>query len=413
MSDLFSSQENIPKENSCYLISLDSKNKIRIFYTHYQLNQDDNYEITRYSGQYRGKQIWGPVIIVERGKVTRNKLEQTVLQWNHLIKEKLDKGYKKVDKDPELYSEEELKEIVGDYSTNQEGLLKPMLAKSETQITNRKIFDKEWWASRKINGVRTLVYYKDGELHTASRGGATNYDFVLSHILEHPKLLEYFERHPDLILDSEAYKFGWTLNKISGICRTQKTAYDGDPLELYVYDIVDVNKTFEERLKIIQDFQDNLNLSFNPEREWEEDELKVQIVPHINISKWNNIKQLHDKWVSEGWEGLVIRDPKAKYKPGGRTQIMVKVKEYMDSEYEIIGLSEGLREEDMCFRMITEDGQEFNCKPVGDREQKQWYREHISELVGKMATVKYFEMSGKEGSSVPQQPIMVSIRDYE
>ena len=414
MPDLFAPQEIIPNENSCYLISLDSKNKIRIFYTHYEFNKDiDAYEISRYSGQYRGKQTWGPIITVERGKVTRNKLQQTVLQWNHLIKEKLDKGYKKIDVDPETLSEEELKEVVGDYSTNQDGLLKPMLAKSETQITNRKIFEKDWYASRKINGVRTLVYYRDGELHTASRGGATNYDFVLQHILRHSKLLDYFKEHPNLILDSEAFKFGWTLNKISGICRTQKTAYDGDPLELYVYDIVDVDKTFEQRLTIIDKFAEDLNLSFDPEKSWKKDDLKIQIVPHELISGEEYIKRLHDEYVSEGWEGLVLRDPEAKYKPGGRTQIMVKWKEYKDSEYEIVGLSEGLREEDMCFVMVTPEGQQFNCKPVGDREQKQWYCEHIDELIGKMATVKYFEMSGKEGSQIPQQPVMMAIRDYE
>ena len=414
MSDLFASQEIIPKEDSCYLISLDSKGKIRIFYTHYEWSDEDcAYKITRYSGQYGGKMTDGPVLLVERGKVKRTTLEQCVLEWNHLIKEKLDKGYKKVDVNPETLSEKELKEIVGDYSTNQDGLLKPMLAKSETQITNRKIFEKEWYASRKINGIRTLVYYKDGELHTASRGGATNYDFVLNHILTHPKLLAYFKEHPNLILDSEAFKFGWTLNKISGICRTQKTAYDGDPLELYVYDVVDVNKTFEERLNVIDKFAEDLNLSFEPERSWNEEDLKIQIVPHELISGEEYIKKLHDEYVAEGWEGLVLRDPEAKYKPGGRTQIMVKWKEYKDSEYEIIGLSEGLREEDMCFVMVTPEGQQFNCKPIGDREQKQWYREHIDELIGKMATVKYFEMSGKEGSLIPQQPVMISIRDYE
>ena len=113
MSDLFQPIVVPPREDSCYLISLDSKNKIRIFYTHYEFNKEkDAYEISRYSSQYRGKQTWGPIITVERGKVTRNKLEQTVLQWNHLIKEKLDKGYKKVDKNPDTMSEEELKEIV-------------------------------------------------------------------------------------------------------------------------------------------------------------------------------------------------------------------------------------------------------------------------------------------------------------
>ena len=414
MSDLFSSQ--IPDERTSYLISRDTKGKIRIAVISYELIKEENnryFIIHRISGQLGGKRTNQPDIIVDRGKATRNLWEQVDLQFNHLVKEKKDKGYREITKDPEEYMISELEGVLDEYSTNQDGLLKPMLAKSETQITNRKIFEKDWYASRKINGVRTLVYFKNGEIHTCSRGGATNYDFVLEHILKHPKLVEYFKKYPNLILDSEAFKFGWTLNKISGICRTQKTAYDGEPLELYVYDIVDVNKTFEERLNIIDKFAEDLNLSFNPERSWNDDDLKIQIVPHELISGEEYIKKLHDKYVAEGWEGLVLRDPEAKYKPGGRTQIMVKWKAYKDSEYEIIGLSEGLREEDMCFVMTTKDGQQFNCKPIGDREQKQWYREHIDELIGKMATVKYFEMSGKEGSQIPQQPVMIAIRDYE
>lgn len=403
-----------PTENSCYLISLDSKGKIRIFFTEYHWSDDNHaYKITRWSGQYGGKQTPGPELLVERGKAGRTVLAQTILKYNHLIKEKLDKGYKKVEKNPAEYSLEELKEIVGDYSTNQDGLLKPMLAKSETQVTNRKIFDKEWYASRKINGIRTLVYFDGKEIHTASRGGAINYDFVLDHIIRHPKLIEYFKQYPDLILDAETFKFGWTLNRISGVCRTQKTAYDGEPLELYVYDIVDVNKTFEERLQVLNRIQQDLDLSFEPEREWEEDDLKIQMVPHILVSGWDNMKKLHDDWVSEGWEGVVIRDPNIVYKPGARGNQMLKIKNYIDAEYRIIGLTEGLREEDMCFLMETEEGQQFNCKPMGDRAQKQWYRANIDSLIGKMATIKYFEMSGKEGSMIPQQPVLISVRDYE
>lgn len=395
-----------------YLINKDAKDKIRIFHL-FSEKFNDCLIIHRETSQLYGKVTKQPDLLIDKGLAGRSIIAQYKIKFNHLIKEKLDKGYKKVDKDPQTYSLEELKEIVGDYSTNQDGLLKPMLAKSETQVTNRKIFDKDWYASRKINGIRTLVYFDGKEIHTASRGGAINYDFVLDHIIHNPVLVDYFTKYPDLIFDCETYKHGWTLNKISGICRTQKTAYDGEPLELYVYDIVDVNKTFKERLQILNRIQQDLNLSFIPERDWDENELKIQIVPHILISGWDNMKKLHDEWVSEGWEGVVIRDPNITYKPGSRGNQMLKIKNYIDAEYKIIGLTEGLREEDMCFLMETPEGQQFNCKPMGDRAQKKWYREHIDELIGKMATIKYFEMSGKEGSQIPQQPVMISIRDYE
>lgn len=120
----------------------------------------------------------------------------------------------------------------------------------------------------------------------------------------------------------------------------------------------------------------------------------------------------HDKYVKEGWEGLVIRNVDDVYGPGKRTNAMIKIKEYKEAEYEITGLSEGLRDEDVCFTMKTPSGLIFKAKPMGDRNQKQWYREHIDDLIGKLGTIKYFEMSGA-GTDIPQQPIFICVRDYE
>ena len=120
-----------------------------------------------------------------------------------------------------------------------------------------------------------------------------------------------------------------------------------------------------------------------------------------------------DKYVSEGWEGLVIRRVDSVYKPGSRTNDWLKIKEYFEAEYPIKGISEGLREEDMCFILETPEGKRFNCKPMGDRALKQWYREHIDELIDKPLTIKYFEMSNASGSPVPQQPCGICVRDYE
>ena len=49
-----------------------------------------------------------------------------------------------------------------------------------------------------------------------------------------------------------------------------------------------------------------------------------------------------------------------------------------------------------------------------DKNTIQEYRDNFeTKILGKMATLKYFEMSGKDGSNIPQQPILLTIRDYE
>lgn len=371
------------------------------------------YVIKRSYGQLKGKATSGPDINIIAGKAKRTTKEQLVLQFNSEVKKQLDKGYKEVEKHPNEYTEAELQEIYGDVKMREGATVKPMLAKQEKDVKNRKIFDKEWYISRKINGVRCLIYYDGKRVRTSSRG-ATNYDIAVIHIIQHPILEKFFENHPTAILDGEVYKNGYTLNKISGICRTQATVSDGKDLEFYWYDIVDLEQPFSERWKTMNEWSKELQLSdFDPYRHFSDSELHIQFLPQEVVSGFDNMKKLHDEWVSEGWEGAVIRNPDSVYKPGSRGNDWIKIKEYFETEYPIVGLSEGLREEDMCFILETPNGQRFNCKPMGDREQKQWYREHIDELIGKNLTIKYFEMSGVEGSEVPQQPVGLTIRDYE
>jgi hypothetical protein len=193
----------------------------------------------------------------------------------------------------------------------------------------------------------------------------------------------------------------------------EKTAGGCDWLEYYIYDVMIPDTPFEDRLKCLADITELLNLSFNPEREWEEDELRVQIVPHVLVTgknKKEQIMELHNQYVAEGWEGCVARDASKPYKYGGRGMEMVKFKMYQDAEFEITGISEGLRPEDMCFTLVTDDGIEFKAKPMGSRELKEQYRANLPNLVGKLATVKYFYLSD---DGTPLQPVLKAIRDYE
>ena len=167
---------------------------------------------------------------------------------------------------------------------------------------------------------------------------------------------------------------------------------------------------FKDRLEILEEIKEELGLEFNPERIWKEGELQMQMVPQVKVSGWLNIKNLHDKYVSEGWEGVVIRDPSKNYKFGGRGNEMIKVKMYQDSEFLVTGISEGLRDEDLCFTCVTEDGKEFKAKPMGSRELKQAYRNNLDQIIGKMATVKFFYYSD---DGTPLQPVLKCIRDYE
>lgn len=364
-----------------YLLSKSTQGRFRfaVVESTEEWNDDVNgYIIQRSYGQVGGKTTMSPPIIVDKAKQKRTFKQQLELQFKSEVKKFLDKGYIKVDKHPNDYSDSELQELYGDVASNQAGIIKPMLAKQESKVTNRKIFDKNWYCSTKIDGVRCLLYYKNGQVHTASRGGE-HYDYSTGHIIDHPKLIEWFSKNPNVILDGELYKFGVSLQKISGAARMEKNA-DTEWLEYYVYDIADVTKTFEERLKIIDQFTNDLNLNYNPFRNWNPGELQIQTVNHISVSGETNIWNLHDKFVAAGWEGCVIRDPSKVYKPNGRSNDMIKFKSYQSEDFLVIDYELGARgSEDMVFICELPDKTTFRTMPVGDRDVKSEYVENFEE----------------------------------
>lgn len=399
------------------LVTKDNKGKTRV--VEISCEWDDaqhGFVIRRKTYQYGGKVTVQPEIWIFQGKAKRTVAEQAKLEYNSHLKKYTDKGYKLL---PSSVNIEDAKAVaafveehLGEGVTDSNGFKKHMKAKKYEEVAT-KVFDKikYWLGSRKIDGVRCSFYLKDGEIVSASRGGG-DYDASTVHLRTHPKMIELFNKMPDLVLDGELYIHGRSLQYISGTARLESGEFRCNELEYYIYDAMDANMTAQERWNYISDeIAPILGIvDFDPNANWNEDDLKVRIVPEEEVVGWTNIQKLHDKYVSEGFEGIVIRDPDKPYNYGGRTNAMIKVKMYQDDEFEIVGYSDGLRPEDMVFICKTQAGKEFEAKPMGPRELKYEYLDRMDELIGKMATVKYFYYSD---DGRPLQPVLKCIRDYE
>lgn len=366
---------------------------------------EHGYIIQRSYGQVQGKNTLSPAIIVDKTKQKRNWKEQYTLQFNSEVKKFLDKGYVEVDKHPNEYSSAELEAIFGDVKTNQYGVIKPQLAKQADKVTNTKIFDKEWLISRKLDGVKALFYYKDGEIHTASRGGE-DYDAATTHLREDPKLLKFFETHPTVILDGELFVRGKTLQQISGAARMEKNAVDCDWLEYWIYDCYDTyvpDIVASVRYRFLVEICEYYDIPMYLSIKDDEHNVPIRLLLHEYVSGWDNMKTLHDKWVAEGFEGAVITDPSKPYKPGSRCNNLIKIKQYKSEDFTVVGYKLGLRgSEDMTFTCELEDGRTFEAMPVGDRATKAEYVKNFdNKYKGHKAECTYFNYSD---DGIPTQP---------
>ena len=242
-----------------------------------------------------------------------------------------------------------------------------------------------------------LLFMRDGEVHTSSRGGG-DYDIPATYIRNDPYVVKILSENEGLILDGELYRHGWNLQKLSGLARKETLEEDHKQLCFHCYDIVDENSPFKERVKKLEELKQNC-----PQNS------KLIIIEQRLIEGLDEIMKMHNEAVENGYEGLVIKDPNKEYKCGARDNRCLKIKEFVDGEFKILGIVEGLRDEDLCFLMETQEGYQFKAKPIGDRAQKQYYREHINEIIGKMGTVKYFGLTNTD-KPVPNLPVFKAIR---
>lgn len=394
-----------------YLLGKASTGKFRFVIVEWDENwrePEHAYLITRKYGQIGGKVTESPKTWIKKGKAGRTHREQAILQFNSFVKGYLDKGYIKVPVDPNTYSEEQCNELFGEVKTNQYGVIKPQLAKQADKVTNKKIFEKEWLSSRKLDGVKALFYWDENEIHTASRGGE-HYDVATTHLRENPQLIEFFKANPTIVLDGELFRRFKTLQCISGAARMEKNAYDCDWLQYWVYDCYDTanpDMIAEDRYKFLIN---ELNHKFgifvycNTDDDIIEDSIRILV--HERVSGWDNMNKLHDQWVAEGFEGAVITDPTKPYKPGSRCNNLIKIKHYQSEDFKVIGYKLGLRgSEDMTFTCELEDGRTFEAMPCGDRATKAEYVENFeTKYKGHKAECTFFNYSD---DGVPTQPKM-------
>jgi len=248
----------------------------------------------------------------------------------------------------------------------------------------------------KLNGVRCLFQHGD----FISRKGKM-YD-TLDHMRGD------LEKLSDIgIVDGEIFSRDMTFQTIAA--NVKKLRDTSKNLEYWIYDQIN-DKGFEERMEQIL-------FLFVKHGEKDVDEYgrmgSLVFVPTIECHNEEDIMKCHKAFTADGFEGTIIRNKKGKYKPNlKRSADLQKYKDFLDSEYEIIGGKEATGNEEGCivFKCKTDTDGEFDVRPRGTRElRRRWYGE-LDSIIGKMLTVRYQELSD---DGIPIFPVGITIRDYE
>lgn len=250
---------------------------------------------------------------------------------------------------------------------------KPVLAQDFNDHKDKIKFPLH--SDAKLDGIRCIIK-SDGMW---SRNGKP----IVSapHIFE--ALTPLFEKNPDLILDGELFaeKSICDFNTIiSCVRKTKPTKEDletSKQIQYWIYDIPSEPGKFTDRKQILCGLQ------------------LPECCVVVQTTKCSNLDELNTKYkeyLDQGYEGQMIRiDHEYENK---RSKYLLKRKEFIDEEFIILGYEEGIgnlsgKVGKLSFK--TQDGIEFNAAVNGTHEYlaELWLKRE--ELIGKEATVKYFE----------------------
>ena len=291
-----------------------------------------------------------------------------------------------------------------------EGLIPTFDCMLGTSIEKCKIPEGTWFSlSHKLNGNR-CIYYK-GELYTRQGKKYVGLDHILKQLdrLSSDGIVydgELVYKNKEGLTDSEAFQKG------TGIANSKTD--DKSDLKLIIFDIIteeDFEKgvsldTYKHRREVLMSYKNDVIAHMDTD-DIDIVDMFYEGTDQSEIWKWLDYAEHHDM------EGLMLSlDAPYECK---RTKNLVKIKKFYDFDLQIIDCEEGTGRNKGRLGAFVVDykGNRVNVGSGFSDEERDKYWKNREELIGRVITVKYKEISRdkKTGLESLQFPIYCGLRE--
>lgn len=253
--------------------------------------------------------------------------------------------------------------------------------------------------SLKLDGIRNSAMIENGRIiHKSRQGKVVEGLNQINQALEELELDGYFidgeliRINHDNIPSDENFRLTTTVvnSKSDNKEGLEFVVFDMTPIEDYHRGKCDM--TYIERLKLMEEKIGNGN-EF------------IRLVPKYGITK--DVDEIYDKLnevVNQNLEGLMLNTLNGKYEFGKRPKTIMKVKKFQDGDVLVTDIIEGdgrlkgtLGKVEVQFKYKDKIYTNYVGSGFSDSERS-YYWEHKDELIGKVITISYFEIStNKQG----------------
>ncbi|AXF52212.1 MAG: ATP-dependent DNA ligase [crAssphage sp. isolate ctcc615] len=301
-------------------------------------------------------------IVGKQGRTEYISVHRNIIdEINSLVKAKRKEGYKELqdlyDNAPKLIEQNNLYDYLNTYlpkfNTHSDGAFIPMLCKT---LEDNKPFERgTYFGQWKINGERCIItatvergLFELVKLHYRSREGVdwTNKLSYLDDILLPciPDEIINMMVEEGVGLDGELYLPGYGINEINSFIKNTELPQHYK-LQFWLYDICIENMTaWNRQIILLNNFSNyRINSVFNTKGcvFTKEDHFnntnRLVLLSNDTVENINIAIGLRDRYISLGFEGLIIRKQDAEYQFGGRrNNSMLKFKKKEDGLFTIV-----------------------------------------------------------------------------
>ena len=253
----------------------------------------------------------------------------------------------------------------------------PMLAKDYEKEKKKVIFP--CYAQPKLDGMRALWNNK-----LTSRKGLTIE--TLKHIDDTCKNL-----NTNLILDGELYAKGLSFQDNMKLIKKYRQN-ESENIKYHVYDLIS-DEPFITRYDKLKEIADN-----NP---------NIELVNTVTINSHSELEDFHKTNIENGFEGTILRWGNDGYKINGRSDKLLKFKDFKDIDCEVIDIIPMEVNTEQGVVVCKYNNITFKATPKLSHKDRTELLTNKHKYIGQKAEIRYFE---ETDGGVPRFPVCVGFR---
>lgn len=240
----------------------------------------------------------------------------------------------------------------------------------------------------KADGTYRSVLVENGEVTFNSRSGEEYF---------YPVLEEQFKLLSDGVYVGELTIDGITDRaEGNGLLNSDKVPHDRVIIELWDYITLQEYSNAKGKNKIVYEERFKTLLAFIKESK------NIKIIPYIEVNTIQEALKQTSEWMSEGFEGTILKDKSAAFKDGTSKQ-QLKLKLEISVEMRITGFTEGTKgtKREATFGAMTFENDEGTIKGQTSGftdAQLADFNSRREELIGKIIEVQFNDLSKARGN---------------